>query len=459
MEPAACNKRFAPLLHLTTLALVVLYLLLVAAPLKGYSVLAHQALVDAAWEPFIIPLLLARYPNATQAQLQGAHAFAYGGCAIQDMGYYPLGNKFFSELTHYARAGDFVEALLSDSRNINEYAFALGALSHYVADNVGHPLAVNVSVPQMYPKLRHEYGNRVTYEDNPTAHIMTEFSFDVVQITGAGYLPKTYHNFIGFNVPRSLLNRAFEDTYGLKVNNLFWSEGLSIWFYKISASEIIPDLGQVLWRHKRTKLYRVDPQIVTSRFAYRLSVQNYRRQARRGRRARRLEPWTWRWRATAEHANASLVSRSFVFIIEVLPKVGPLRTLQFKPPIVPVQDLFIKGFDVTVARYESDVSALHEHSLVLPEENLDTGKPLEPGQYFLADQTYARLLNSLAKHHFRGLTPELRQDILAFYSKQSAPIATKQHPRKWRRTLRELAALKSASVQTQIAYHQDEISK
>jgi len=453
MERAPHKKRSALLVGFAALGPFVLALLLVAPPLKGYSVLGHEALIDAAWEPFIVPLLLSRYPNATDAQLREAHAFAYGGCVIQDMGYYPLGNQFFSKLTHYVRTGDFVEALLRDSTNINEYAFALGALSHYVADNTGHPLAVNLSVPKMYPRLLQKYGKNVTYEDNPAAHVMTEFSFDVVQITGAGYLPKTYHNFVGFKVPKPLLGRAFKDTYGLRLGKLFWPEGLSLWIYKLSASEMIPDLGQTLWRHKRKKLYRVDPQIVTARFAYRLSPQNYERPPQRGRRRRRLEPWTWHWKAAAKQTNIRLISRILVLLVEVLPKVGPLQTLQFKPPTVPVQDLFIKGFDVTVTRYESDLSALRNHGLALPEENLDTGKPVQAGRYSLADKTYAQLLNRLAKHHFRGLTPELRQDILAFYKDLNAPIVTKEHPRKWRKTLRELAALKSAPVQTEIASH------
>jgi Zinc dependent phospholipase C len=454
MKGAERMKRLAPLIRVARCGALLASLLLTAASLKGYSVLGHEALIDAAWKPFILPLLVSRYPGSTQAQLREAHAFAYGGCVIQDMGYYPLGNKFFSKLTHYVRTGDFVQALLSDSKNVDEYAFALGALSHYVADNTGHPLAVNLSVPRMYPRLRQRYGSRVTYEDNPTAHIMTEFSFDVVQITGAGYLPKTYHNFIGFKVPKPLLDRAFEDTYGLKLSKLFWSEGLSLWLYKLSASEIIPDLGQILWRKKRKKFQRVNPQIVTARFAYRLSPRNYQRPSRTGRRFRRLALWSWHWRAGAKQANVHLVSRVLVVLVEVMPKVGSLRTLQFKPPTVQVQDLFIRGFDVTVTRYESDLSTLkHRGAVVLPEENLDTGSPVQAGRYFLADETYAQLLNDLAKHHFRGLTPGLRGNILSFYSNLNAPIVTKEHPRKWRRTLHELAALKSAPVQGQIALH------
>jgi hypothetical protein len=96
----------------------------------GYSVLTHEAIVDLLWADHIKKLLLKRFPDATDDQLREAHAYAYGGSVIQDMGYYPFGNKEFSNLVHYVRSGDFVIALLHDAGDINEYAFALGALSH-----------------------------------------------------------------------------------------------------------------------------------------------------------------------------------------------------------------------------------------------------------------------------------------------------------------------------------------
>ena len=451
MASAKCRKRFALPAILALLSSVAFCLLLAVPRAMGYSVLSHEALIDAAWKPYIVPLLLRRYPNATQAEIREAHAFAYGGCVIQDMGYYPFGDKFFSELTHYARSGDFVEALLRDSRNIDEYAFALGALSHYVADNTGHPLAVNLSVPLMYPKLHNEFGNRVNYEEDPTAHIMTEFSFDVVQITGAGYLPKTYHNYIGFKVPEALLAEAFQQTYGLKLNRLFFSEHLSLWMYKISASEIIPELGQITWRHKKKEIRRVNPRIVTARFTYRLSRENF--ESARGKRGRyhRVRPWRWHWRADLKRENGRFISKTLVFIVEVMPKVGPLRRLRFKPPTARVQNLFIEAFDVSVSRYETDVSTLSGSNLQLKDENLDIGRPSPAGQYFLADETYAHLLNALAKHRFRNLTPELRDNILAFYSNLDAPIITKQYPHKWKKTLRQLSALRSAPVETRVA--------
>ena len=62
---------------------------------------------------------------------------------------------------HYVRSGDFVEALVREARDVNEYAFALGALAHYTSDTVGHPIAVNRAVPIMYPKLLAMHGPEV----------------------------------------------------------------------------------------------------------------------------------------------------------------------------------------------------------------------------------------------------------------------------------------------------------
>src|ERR1700728_4245927 len=200
---------------------MVLVLLLPGAPAsKAYSVLTHEAIVDAAWDDAIRPALLKRFPNATTEDLKNAHAFAYGGCAIQDMGYYPFGSKFFSDLVHYVRTGDFIEALLRDSNNINDYAFALGALAHYAADNNGHRIAVNRAVPLLYPKLRRKYGDVVTYDENPAAHLKTEFGFDVLQVAKGRYASDAYRDRIGFLVPKDLLARAFEETYSLDLDSV-----------------------------------------------------------------------------------------------------------------------------------------------------------------------------------------------------------------------------------------------
>ena len=129
------------------IGLVVAVIVVTASPLSAYSVLSHEATIDVTWDKVLEPLLKQRFPRASADDLLRARAFAYGGSVIQDLGYYPFGNKFFSNLVHYVRSGDFVEALLREARTVDELAFALGAVAHYASDNIGHPVAVNKSVP------------------------------------------------------------------------------------------------------------------------------------------------------------------------------------------------------------------------------------------------------------------------------------------------------------------------
>src|SRR6476661_4796912 len=138
----------------------------------AYSVLTHEEIVDLLWADEIRPLLLKRFPALTEAQITEAHAYAYGGAVIQDLGYYPFGSREFSDLVHYVRSGDFVRELLLESQDVDEYAFALGALSHYASDIAGHP-AVNQAVAIEYPKLRAKFGKSVRYAQDKGAHLKT----------------------------------------------------------------------------------------------------------------------------------------------------------------------------------------------------------------------------------------------------------------------------------------------
>src|SRR6204780_4810985 len=147
-----------------------LVVLMCSGGLSAYSVLTHEEIVDLLWTDEIRPLLLKRYPGLSEDQLNEAHAYAYGGAVIQDLGYYPFGSKEFSNLVHYVRSGDFVRELLLESQDANEYAFALGALAHYASDIAGHP-AVNQSVAIEYPKLRAKFGKSVVYAENKSAHL------------------------------------------------------------------------------------------------------------------------------------------------------------------------------------------------------------------------------------------------------------------------------------------------
>src|SRR5512132_1394488 len=217
-----------------------LWLLVPVRVAHAYSVLTHEAIIDSTWDTAIKPLLLKRFPAATIDELTQAHAYAYGGCIIQDLGYYPFGSRFFSDLTHYVRSGDFVLNLIRDSQDLNEYAFALGALSHYAADNNGHPMAVNRAVPLFYPKLGRRFGKLVTYADDQHSHGMTEFAFDVFQAAKGRYASAAYKSFIGFEVAKPLLERAFEDTYGMRLENVFMSIDLAIGSYRRAVGSVLP---------------------------------------------------------------------------------------------------------------------------------------------------------------------------------------------------------------------------
>ena len=245
---------------------------------SGYSVLTHEAIIDAAWKESIVPVLLKRFPNATPEELLQAHAYAYGGAIIQDMGYYPFGNSFFSDLTHYVRTGDFVLALIEESRDLNEYAFALGALAHYAADSSGHPIATNRAVAMMYPELAKKYGPVVTYEEKPSAHMKVEFGFDVDQVAKGNYAPKAYHDFIGFEVPKPVLERAFARTYSLDMSSVFLGVDLAIGSYRHAVSTVIPRTTKVAWHLKRREIQHGDPSETKTKFIYNISHSGYRKE-------------------------------------------------------------------------------------------------------------------------------------------------------------------------------------
>jgi hypothetical protein len=258
--------------------LLVLLVSFCAVECDAYSVLSHQAVIDSAWDVALKPLILKRFPDATPEELKTAHSFAWGGAVIQDMGYYPFGSKLFSDLTHYVRSGDFVVALLRDSNDINEYAFALGALAHYAADNYGHRLAVNRSVPILYPKLRQKYGDVVVYDENPAAHLKTEFGFDVLEVAKGRYAPDDYRDHIGFQVADDLLRRAFEETYCLKLDSIFTDYDLAIGTYRRAVGSIIPKMTKVAWQTQKDEIMKSDPSMTRSRFLYHLSRASYRKQ-------------------------------------------------------------------------------------------------------------------------------------------------------------------------------------
>src|SRR6201993_23713 len=389
----------------------------------GYGVLTHEAIIDAAWKDSIVPLLLKRFPNATPEELLQAHAYVYGGAIIQDMGYYPFGSRFFSDLTHYVRSGDFVIALLEESKDLNEYAFALGALAHYAADTSGHPLATNRSVAMMYPKLAKKYGPVITYEDKPSAHSQVEFAFDVDQVAEGHYAPKAYHDFIGFKVSKSVLERAFARTYSIEVSSVFGSVELAIGSYRHAVSTVIPRTTKVAWHLKRKQIQNSDPSETRKKYVYNISQSGYRKD----------------WGDIYE--KPGFFARFKAFIFRPMPKVGPFSALRFHPPTPTVEQIYMHSFNETLDNYRGLLLAHQEGRLQLPNDNFDTGGSTEPGTYRLTDKSYAALLDKVSDKPVSGA---LRQNMLDFYADLEKPFATKKNPKEWQNLLRELETLKAA---------------
>jgi hypothetical protein len=369
-------------------------------------------------------MLLRRFPGSTAEQLREAHAYAYGGCMVQDMGYYPIGNKYFSDLVHYVRSGDFVLALLRDSSTLNEYAFALGALAHYAADNSGHP-TINQVTSLEFPKLRKKFGPETTYYDDPKAHIRTEFGFDMVQVAKNRYTSDRYHDFIGFEVSQDLLKRAFQDTYNSPLDSVLSNLDLSIGTFRHAVSKIIPEMTKVALISRHDVIVRETPNFQKKKFLYNLSRSDYKKQ------------WGTVYR------KPGVGARILSFIFKLIPKFGPLNALNFKIPSQHAEDLYITSVNLTVQDYDYLLGETRAGDLDLVNRDFDTGRKTRAGEYVLTDRTYARLLHDLAMRNFDQITPELRANILDFYSNTNVAVETKKDKKAWARTLDDLAKLKA----------------
>ena len=412
-------------------ALLAILAFIISCPAKvaAYSVLSHEAIIDSAWDTNIKPLLLKRFPDVTPEELREAHGYAYGGAIIQDMGYYPHGSMFFSDLAHYVRSGDFVLILLRDSKDLNEYAFALGALAHYAADNNGHRIGTNRAVPILYPKLRKKHGDSVTYEDDPLAHVKTEFGFDVLEVAKERYAPDSYHDFIGFQVAAPLLEQAFRETYGLDLRKVLDNEEKVIGSYRRDVSKLIPRATRVAWSLKKNEIKSDVPGITRRKFLYNLSRSSYERSW-----GKQYQPPTF-W----DHFLALLY--------RVLPKFGPLRVLQLRTPTPETERMFEASFNATMDRYRGLLKDEGEGRLKLPNDNFDVGEFTPPGKYRMNDDAHAELLDKLAEQNFADMTPDLRAELLDFFSDPNAPYATKRKPKEWSKVEAELQQLKSTMSQ------------
>src|SRR5437868_3154793 len=399
---------------------------------SAYSVLTHEEIVDLLWADEIRPLLLSRYPGVSEEQITEAHAYAYGGAVIQDLGYYPFGSTEFSDLVHYVRSGDFVRELLLESQGVNEYAFALGALSHYASDIAGHP-AINQAVAIEYPKLRAKYGKSVRYAQDKTAHLKTEFGFDTVQVAKNRYASQQYHDFIGFQVSKPLLERVFPVVYGLELKDVLTHEDLAVGSYRFAISRLIPQMTRVALQTHKKELMRETPNFARKKFLYRLSRSGYEKD------------WG------KDYVKPGVGTRILSTLLRHMPKIGPFKGLAFNNPTPQTEDLYIKSINATVDQYRVFLEQVRTDTLVLPNCDLDSGQATKANEYSLTDDAYAKLLAQLAGENFKHTSAELRDNILVFYSDLTLPIETKKNPGEWQNVLSELDQLKSTIPATRAA--------
>ena len=363
---------------------------------KAYSVLSHEALIDAVWDHYLVPLIKQKYPSINDSSLKEAHAYAYGGAVAPDMGYYPLGSKLFTNLVHYVRSGDFTTALLNESTNANEYAFALGALCHYYADVYGHSLGVNRSVPIAYPKDNKKFGDIVTYEQDEIAHKRVEFAFDVLETAKGNYASQTYHDLIGFKVADSVLERAFFKTYSLHLNDVFKNFSRAVGTFRWSVKSFFPVLTKAAWVTKQASIKEHDSTMTAKRFHFRMKRLNYNKEFGK------------------ERDKPGVFSFFLAGLIKILPKIGPLAPLKFKAPSQAVEKLYVQSFDSVQLHYSNALTVLRTRNLDLPDKDYDTGKNTRPGEYKLTDETYCDLLLKITQENI-AMSPALKQNIVRFF--------------------------------------------
>ena len=412
-----------------TAVVLLVALLAASSTASAYSVLAHEAMIDAVWGDHLAPLLKHKFPSTSARSLADARAYAYGGSLIQDLGYYPFGSRFFSNLVHYVRSGDFVEALVRNSRNVNEYAFALGALAHYTSDHVGHPMAANRAVPILYPKLRAKHGSAALYADSPSRHVMVEFAFDVLEVARGAFKSDAYQSLIGFEVATPLLERAFHDTYGLELRDLFGDTDLAIGTYRHAVSKTVPDMTRLAWREKRDEILAATPGITERDVVYTMTRRQYE------------DAFGTKYR------KPGLLARFVVMLFKIVPKFGPFRPLAFVPLTPETERMFLESFSASAARYRASLGALRAGQLALSDVDLDTGSRSARGKNPLAEETYADLLAKLAGRKFAAVPPALRRTINEHYASGSIPPQASRKVRKQeRQAAQHLSALNASGA-------------
>ena len=369
---------------------------------KAFGVLTHEAIIDGLWEKSILPLLKAKYPSSTAEELKESHAYAYGGAVAPDMGFYSFGSPVFTNLVHYVRSGDMVTALLKDANNINQYAFAIGFMSHYYADNYGHPIATNRSVALVYPNLRRKYGSVITYAENKISHMRMEFGFDVLEVSKGNYASDKYHGVIGFKVDTTVLRKAFFETYGLDIDDVFKHKLLlAVEVFRWTVANVFPFITKAAWSVKSLDILKKDSTATSKTFRYKMRKKQYKQEF-----------------GTA-YKHPGFFPSVISFFIRVLPKVGPLRALKFRTPTALAEKYFVQSFDSITFHYSAGLKRLNS-GINFKDFDFDTGKPTAICEYSIADNTYDAWLMQLKNDKFKNITLKQKQNIVGFYHWEDA---------------------------------------
>jgi hypothetical protein len=410
---------------------LLLAVVLVCPPADAYSLQSHEQLIDLTWKSSIAPLLKSRYPHLTPEELERARAYAYAGSVIQDIGYYPFGDAFFSDLTHYVRSGDFVVHLFRDAQDANQLAFAVGALSHYIGDNIGHSQATNRAVPLEFPKLAAKYGPVVTFGEDARAHVQTEFAFDINEIAHRRFAPLSYLRHVGLSVPTKQLANAFYETYGL-------SEGfakartrrINVRGFRFAVRTFLPRVAYAvtLLHRSRMPADTAGPELEKlEREVAEVSAENSWDKYRRG---------------------PGILTYSLAGIIYIAPKIGPLRMVAIKGPSADTEEQYVRSMNLAAAALGAAMERLSKPGQTLSNRDLDTGALVQGGSYRLTDDTYSRLLHRLTAKPNHTIPPGLKGDILNFYADPAAPVRNKR-PKALARVQLELETLRSMPVSDQ----------
>lgn len=390
----------------------ILLCVLFVAPANAYSVLTHEELIDLLWDDSIRPLLLSRYPQTTPEELRQAHAYAYGGSVLQDLGYYPFGDHLFSDLTHYVRTGDFEKNMFLESTNVNELAFAVGTLAHYVSDIHGHPF-INRAVPIEYPKLRRKFGPVVTYDQARLEHLRTEFGFDVLQVARHRYPPQSFHDFIDFQVAKEQLERAFLRTYGVPLNSVLKREDLAIGTYRRAVSKVIPEMTKVALSSRGKQMAREIPNFNRKVFLYHISRADYEK--------------TW----GRDYTKPGPGARILAFLLRIVPKIGPFRGLSYQDPTPKTEDLYMQSVNQTVDALRKGLAQARRGEVSFAAFDLDTGVKSRAGEYDLADETFRELVRRLQKDQFAHTNAELRTAVLNYFTDFKPKLRNSSDSKRW----------------------------